>query len=202
MTEFERVEFDTGRLNNDGSVRTYAMYQIEGIDRNLSIGELVMAICLDRATELERKIIRKMEESARTTEKLENLTKVQTALVNAQADGVTSLSSSFDALNRLLPDDQKFSQPYPDSNWMRYLSDSGQLGISISVDTGKSSYSYDELTEIITDISNAMDSLNSLGQEDMLELQSLTNKRDEAYNLCSNMLKSINSVLIGNANNI
>jgi len=36
----------------------------------------------------------------------------------------------------------------------------------------------------------------------MILLQSETNKRDQAYDMVSNILKSINTVLIGNVNNM
>ncbi len=36
----------------------------------------------------------------------------------------------------------------------------------------------------------------------MIKLQSLTNKRDQAYDLISNALKSINTVLTGTMNNM
>ena len=36
----------------------------------------------------------------------------------------------------------------------------------------------------------------------MIELQSETNKRDQAYNLVTNILKSLNTVQVGISNNI
>ena len=36
----------------------------------------------------------------------------------------------------------------------------------------------------------------------MIELQSLTNKRDQSYDMISNVLKSLNTTIIGNINNM
>ena len=51
-------------------------------------------------------------------------------------------------------------------------------------------------------IEDKMDSLNTISQDTLINLQSLTAKRDQTYDLVSNALKSFNTVLVGNANNI
>ena len=56
--------------------------------------------------------------------------------------------------------------------------------------------------QIITAIESKMDSMNSFSQQKMIELQSETNKRDQAYDMITNILKSMNTVQVGNANNI
>ena len=58
------------------------------------------------------------------------------------------------------------------------------------------------LEEVLTQIESKMDSLNSFSQQKMIELQSETNKRDQAYNLITNILKSLNTVQVGISNNI
>ena len=47
-----------------------------------------------------------------------------------------------------------------------------------------------------------MDENNTFSQKTMIELQSQTNKRDQAYDMISNSLKSINTVLVDTANNM
>ncbi len=56
--------------------------------------------------------------------------------------------------------------------------------------------------QLITDIESKMDSLNSFSQEKMIELQSETNKRDQAYDMITNILKSMNTVEVGIVNNM
>ena len=56
--------------------------------------------------------------------------------------------------------------------------------------------------QLITDIESKMDSLNSFSQEKMIELQSETNKRDQAYDMITNILKSMNTVQVGIVNNM
>ena len=56
--------------------------------------------------------------------------------------------------------------------------------------------------QLITDIESKMDSLNSFSQEKMIELQSETNMRDQAYDMITNILKSMNTVQVGIVNNM
>ncbi|MBP1583095.1 MAG: hypothetical protein J6866_03990, partial [Victivallales bacterium] len=56
--------------------------------------------------------------------------------------------------------------------------------------------------DLITEIESKMDSLNTFSQQKMIELQSETNKRDQAYDMITNILKSLNTVQVGISNNI
>ena len=64
------------------------------------------------------------------------------------------------------------------------------------------SYLPSSTDELITQIESKMDSLNSFSQQKMIELQSETNKRDQSYDLITNILKSLNTVQVGISNNI
>lgn len=54
----------------------------------------------------------------------------------------------------------------------------------------------------IKEIDQQMDSLNSFSQQTMIDLQSLTNKRDQSYDMASNVIKSLNTTLVAIANNL
>lgn len=55
---------------------------------------------------------------------------------------------------------------------------------------------------LISAIETKMDSMNSFSQQKMIELQSYTNKRDQSFDMITNILKSLNNSLVGNANNL
>ena len=55
--------------------------------------------------------------------------------------------------------------------------------------------------DLITAIEAKMDEKNTFSQQAMIELQSLTAKRDQSYDMISNVLKSLNTVLVGTVNN-
>ena len=59
-----------------------------------------------------------------------------------------------------------------------------------------------DIDQLITDIESKMDSMNSFSQQKMIELQSDTNKRDQAYDMITNILKSMNTVQVGIVNNM
>ena len=56
--------------------------------------------------------------------------------------------------------------------------------------------------EFLAAMESKMDAKNSFSQETMIKLQSQTTKRDQAYDMISNMLKSFNNVLTATVNNI
>ena len=68
--------------------------------------------------------------------------------------------------------------------------------------TNPGSYLPSSTDQLITDIESKMDSMNSFSQQKMIELQSETNKRDQAYDMITNILKSLNTVQVGISNNI
>ena len=208
---FGTVEFDLSMIDqNTGRYLTARAYTVEGINnadglpRELSIGQLVMAICLDRASKLEASIIDLMEEMNLTSEQLENMTKVEEAVVNHFAnDPVTNHAFNLASVT--------FTGTYSSLNGMTFLDDkanSGHMGVIAEgiqyvrddkvITTGLDIM----LDDFISALEAKMDEKNSFSQQKMIELQSQTSKRDQCYDMISNILKSLNTVLVGNANNM
>lgn len=193
-----RVNAETG---DPLTANVYYVSSIKGADespRPLSIGQLVMAICLARATELESKIISKMEAMAETTLQLETLTGIQETIVNNPVNDNLTLDHTYDISD--WPMDWKGGTTL--NNWsdlgpfLKAAPEDGGAGCKGLPDTGTPSPE-----EVISSISSRLDSLNTVSQEDMIELQSLTNKRDQSYDLITNVLKSFNTVLTSIARN-
>ena len=80
--------------------------------------------------------------------------------------------------------------------------DSGSLPNTSTSANGKRVWSYDQVQTVISLVEDKMDALNTISQETLITLQSLTAKRDQTYDMVSNILKSLNNVLVGNANNM
>ena len=161
-------------------------YTIEGVTnpdgslRALSIGQLVMALCLARATELEAKIIEIVEDLNKTSEDLERLTEIESAIVNRTVNLKTD----------------KFKGT--DISYYDFLTNSG-YGIELK---GVPETANSSSEQLITDIEAKMDSLNSFSQQTMIDLQALTAKRDQSYDMISNILKSLHTTLMTNVNNM
>jgi len=198
----------------NGDLLTGRVYSMDGIDRKMSMGQLVMAICLQRAATVEADLITLMEEMSNNTAKLENMTSIQSAFIDWQASASTSATCSSD-LSEYLSDFEYNGTTYyangsQSPSWLTYLTnvcgvDSSDLPSGTTVVVAGSStvnYTYSEVDTIISVLSDKMDSLNSVSQEQLISMQSLTNKRDQSYDMVSNILKSLHTTLVTNANNL
>ena len=193
------VEFDLSMVSpQSGEFLTARAYTVEGVTnadgslRQLSIGQLVMAICLSRASKLEADIIALMEEMSTTSAQLADMTKIEQAVIDDFAanqnghaynlDNVTVTSST--SAVQLLRD-------------LEVINSSQQYVRNDSI-LSNADIMYDDF---ITQIESKMDEKNSFSQQKMIELQSLTNKRDQSYDMISNILKSLNTTMTGIVNN-
>ena len=191
--------FDLSMVNPDtGRYLTANFYTVDGVTnadgslRQLSIGQLVMAICLSRASKLEADIIALMEEMSTTSAQLADMTKIEQAVIDDFAanqnghaynlDNVTVTSST--SAVQLLRD-------------LEVINSSQQYVRNDSI-LSNADIMYDDF---ITQIESKMDEKNSFSQQKMIELQSLTNKRDQSYDMISNILKSLNTTMTGIVNN-
>ena len=151
-----------------------------------------MAICLQRASKLEADIIALMEEMSTTSAQLADMTKIEQAVIDdfaANQNGhaynlnnvtVTSSTSAIQLLRDL------------------EVINSSQTYVRNDSILSNADIMYDDF---ITQIESKMDEKNSFSQQKMIELQSLTNKRDQSYDMISNILKSLNTTMTGIVNN-
>ena len=166
------------------------VYTVDGVTeadgvtpRLLSIGQLVMAICLQRAAELESSIVTKMASLEDTSEQLELMTQIENTIL----DGGAKM------------DDINTNRVTYKGNAMTFYDFLVDVMAMDGVPRGSVSESS---TELLTNIEAKMDEKNTFSQQTMIELQSLTNKRDQSYDMVSNVLKSLNTTIIGNVNNM
>ena len=185
------VEFDLSMVNPEtGEYRTARAYTVDGVlgvdnqPRLLSIGQLVMAICLQRATALEADIVELMEDMNQNSVKLELMTQIETDILDggANMDNINTSHVTYEGRNY---------------NFHDFLVDVVRMDAA-SVPTGFVSVTD---SDFITALEAKMDEMNSFSQQKMIQLQSQTSKRDQAYDMISNVLKSLNTVLVGIANN-
>jgi len=160
------------------------VYTLEGVTnadgslRQMSIAQLCMAICLQRASRLETKIIALMNALAANSENLQFLSDIESAAVASTTVSMT------------------------EANWNKLV------GLVPNIKTnGSASWSggkmvVNDLDQFCTDIESGMDSLNSLSQETLIEIESLTAKRDDTYTLVSNVTKSCYQTLSGIVANV
>ena len=175
-----------------GEYLTANVYTVDGVYepgsttelRRLSIGQLVMALCLQRAAALESQVIEKMAAIENTSTQLELMTEIE----NAVLAGTVNMSS------------KKVTYNGKSYTYYQFLTETPELGMDADVvPTGNVNA---DSTDFLSALEAKMDEKNTFSQQAMIELQSLTNKRDQAYDMVSNVLKSVNTVLVGVANNM
>ena len=200
--------FDLSMVNPEtGRYLTANFYTVEGVEnadgslRQLSIGQLVMAICLNRASKLETDIIALMEEMNTTSAQLKALTEIETEVLK-WPDELKEAGTSARSLNNYNVSSDNAA--YPGVKYKTALVDMGVIADGISYVRVSGNPDSDDIMydDFITQLESKMDEKNTFSQQKMIELQSLTNKRDQAYDMISNVLKSLNTTMIGNVNNM
>lgn len=202
MEVFETSAINLSMKNSMGDQLMANVYTVEGIYdtegrlKPLSIGQLVMAICLNRATELESIVVSLMETLARQSTNINALSKVQEKLLEMTGSDtyagqtLSEKQSYYRVMSQALPDESKETSTILDGLGVAYKQ---------TVDGKTVNMTYDD---VIKAIDNKLNELNSISQETLIEIQSKTSKRDDTYNMVTNILKSLNTTLIGNANNL
>ena len=182
-----------------GEYLTANVYTVDGVTnadgspRLLSIGGLVMALCLKRAHDLEMGyddpvsgqhvdgIVEIMNSLETTTELLECMTEIETKVL----DGDVNLKT------------KKLWYQGVEMTYYEFLTTCTEVE-----DVPETGTANAKSTDFLAALEAEMDSKNSFSQQTMIQLQSQTTKRDQAYDMGSNVLKSLNNTLIGNANNL
>ena len=172
---------DTGEYLTADVYTVDGVYETDGVTpRLLSVGQLVMAICLQRAAELEADIIAKMNKLEGITEMLECMTEIE----NAVLEGDVNMST------------KKVKYRGVEYSYYTFLTEVAEMN-----DVPSGTVNADS-EDFLTSLESEMDSNNSFSQQTMIQLQSQTTKRDQTYDMISNVLKSINAVLTGTVNNM
>ena len=183
---------DTGRYLTANFYTVDGVTNADGSLRQLSIGQLVMAICLNRASKLETDIIALMEEMNSTSAQLADMTKVEQAVVDDFSSNTSGHAFDLSGVTVSTGNGMELMRSLGifDST-QRYVRNDSVLS------------NLDMLyTDFVTALESKMDEKNSFSQQKMIELQSYTNKRDQSYDMISNVLKSLNTTLVGNVNNM
>jgi len=174
------TDHSTGKYLTANVYTVDGVYDENGMPRLLSIGQLVMALCLQRAAALERQVIEKMATIENTSTQLELMTEIETAILNGDVNMSTKRVT------------------YNGSSYTYYQF----LTEKMDMDSVPSGVVNADSSDFLSALEAKMDEKNTFSQQSMIELQSLTNKRDQSYDMVSNVLKSLNTVLVGISNNM
>lgn len=192
------MDFDTSAITlslknaRTGKALTANVYDVtfaDGAKRSMSIAQLVMAICLERATEMEGDVVDIMEQMARVTANIEAISDIEKRLLELK-DG--------DNLGMLIG---SWSIAYEDAYGITH-EETFTSAQTVLNNLGIAATNASSIDSIIDNIESKLDELNTTSQEQMITLQSQTNKRDQSYEMISNVVKSLYTVMTGVANNV
>lgn len=188
----------TIRNPETGRLLTARVYTIEGLEGEFSMGQLVMAICLSRAADVEAELIEIMNDVDRTSEKLDTLTQIQNLLVKwFDEHGVNDpFNFDFGGGTEITYN----GRAYTGTEWRDFLWEVCEM-TEEQVPAGET-ITKQQVESLIDTVSDKMDSYNSVSQDQLIQMESWTAKRDQTYDMVTNILKALNSQLMGNAGNL
>lgn len=209
---FEAEQIDLSMRNPDTGARYKAnVYLVEGVYepdgnyRQLSIGQLVMSVCLARATELERKMIELMEKMDNASRILETMTEIEKAIVKT-IDNKTVDAKTKNTWDEIGMGNSPIAKGSNRKHWDTYLHSDLKVDLSfitdITDDSKDREHDADTIDRILTALETKMDEYNTQNQADMLEMQALTAKRDQTYDLNAALMKSFQTTIMAGVGNM
>ena len=193
---------DTGRFLQANVYFVEGVKNADGSYRELSIGQLVMAICLARATEVEQALVLKMDAMNQSSLMLDSLTAIETKIADTAAGKAYGdyIGTTWADIGFTEKEAARFKKLHETDEWTAFVINYAKVP---SLPTPESQgYDLNAIDEVMTNIESRMDDLNTQNQSDMIEMQSLTNKRDQAYDLNAALIKSFQTVIIGTIANM
>ena len=193
---------DTGRFLQANVYFVEGVTNADGSYRELSIGQLVMAICLARATEVEQALVLKMDAMNQASLMLDSLTAIETKITETAAKKTYGdyIGTKWADIGFSEKEAAQLRKLYETDNWPTFVIEYAKVPSLPTPESG--GYSLEAIDTVLTNMESRMDDLNTQNQSDMIEMQSLTNKRDQAYDLNAALIKSFQTVIIGTIANM
>ena len=186
----------TVRNPETGRLLTANIYTIDGLEGEFSMGQLVMAICLSRAVDIENELIEVMRDVDATSSRLDTLTQIQERFVDwFDNHGAGDKFTGFGEEVSFTYDGKTIAG----SAWRDFLRNTCEMTL---VEVPDGDLTKVQVESLIDSLSDRMDAYNSISQDQLIRMESLTMKRDQTYDMVTNILKTVNTQLLGNAGNV
>ena len=199
---------DTGEYLTANVYTVDGVYEADGVtQRRLSVGQLVMALCLQRATDLEMGYFY-TDPTTGDEEYVQGIVgrrhptngRYYRGYMDDVEDSSEQLRCMTEIENAILSSSVTLSSKTVTYNGNEYAYDDFLANV-IGIENVPTTADKDS-EEFLEAIEAAMDEKNTFSQETMIKLQSQTTKRDQAYDMISNVLKSFNTVMTATVNNV
>lgn len=156
----------------------------------LTLGQLVMAVCLRAAAAYESQSVAKMNAMTAGSTKLDQASGWLEKIAAGAFE--TGSAESMEAFNFLVNTMGIPESELPVRSTLVY---GGARKDYLDVST------YDRRMQAANALKNKMEALSRTQQQDMIGLQTLVNRRDVAYSTSSNVVRAIGTSMTGDANN-
>ena len=163
---------DVGSISNVGGA-----FQMDGLSYDLDT--LMMTLQMERANNIEQQLVDQANEVKKRNATLQSAQAVLAKLRQSRPEDTDGKAS--------VPNDKIVGPDGTEVSIRDFLKDNGMW------DSGKgwSDLKQTKYDQVIENVKGFMDSLNSSSQMDMIRLQSLTNKRNQAFDMMSNMISKL-----------
>ncbi len=177
MSVIEAVELRQTSVPADGenvALGGISLYNYGGCE-NLTLGQLVTAVCVHAGVALEDQTVNKM-----------NIITVNARRLRAEAKVVTDILSGSGDYSSVLHIDG-----YEGMTYRQFLT--GELGLEIGEygTLPNTLSSYDDKMRVFLALKEKMNSDATASQQDMIDLQTYESRRDVAYATATNVVKNI-----------
>lgn len=177
IVELRDLPYQTGGIS---ASRVYTFRGEEG----LSLGRLLLGVCLERAMMLEETCVATMNKLAQNNAQIEAACAALEVLAAVDPLSSLNVTSTFITLPEGFPRRGSYGNRQP--NLREYMET--ELGLSAP---GGDSWDYKSRNAAYATIKNQLDALNSVSQETTIDLQTYITERNTAYNLATNGNKII-----------
>ena len=176
------MKIETTPLAVEGPLAaTGATYSFHG-ETQCSLGELLLAVSLERATALEKTTVGLLEEVEEQNVTLEAYAEVARMILAEEApEAIVALPVGYTCESGLTaPTLTEF------------------LTQELGIETPTAPWSYSQRRELYEAVQSLMEPLTVQSEEMLIDLQALVNARDSFYNLATNMLKEVQRATLNN----
>ena len=186
MDNIDRVQVGVNRYGGAGAAAQVTLYNYNGCDE-LTLGQLVNAVCVRTGVALETQSVNKTNIITRNTRKLQALSEILEGVMNGTMNYNSKLTcTGFEG--------QTAKEVL--TGTLGYTIDgTTSTGLPDSVDSAE-----DRLT-FYARVKSKIDSLTSVSQKDMVDLQTYMSRRDVAYSTATNTVRTLGYTLQGVCSN-
>lgn len=176
MDLIEPIQIDVNRCGGDDPLELYpiSIYGYAGME--LTLGQLVNAICSHVGAALEMQSVSKMNRITRDADKLKGMSEIVEKLVSGEV-------TSYDALMT--------TEGYTTTTMKSFLENTLGYVIGAEGSLPATLDSYAKRLQVYRAMKEKLDAATTASQQDMIDLQTYISRRDVAFETATNIVRTL-----------